>query len=159
MDEIVLTPSELASDFTASTENNFVPEVWSGDGKVRTNEQMKEWAEKEGCYFEEADDKTLFIDVDTPEQLATFEGNLALAAHLFNIDKRPYNWQRTPSKSGPPHYHIRVHLPRRFSTLERVLLQACLGSDLRREMISMKRVLEGEDNVIVFFEKKETKRD
>lgn len=38
---------------------NPIPEVWSGDGCIRTNEQMQEWAEHEGCIFEEADSSTV----------------------------------------------------------------------------------------------------
>jgi len=134
----------------------WVPEVWSGDGKIRTNQQMKEWAEQANCTFEEADEQTLFIDIDTKEQLITFWSNIVLADSLFNIDKRRSKISIKDSKSGGDHKHIRVHLPHKFSAIERVLLQACLGSDLKRELISMKRVQDGEENVIVFFEKKES---
>lgn len=33
-------------------------------------------------------------------------------------------------------------------------LQAVLGSDLKRELISWKRAQEGEKNVVIFFERK-----
>lgn len=130
-----------------------IPEVWSGDGDVRTNEQMLEWAKQCGCVFEEADEMTLFIDVDSKDQLKVFWENLPLADKLFDIDKRRHKIRITDSKSGGDHKHIRIALPRLFSPTERILLQACLGSDLKRELISLKRVQNGEQNVVVFFEK------
>lgn len=129
-----------------------VPDVDSGDGIMRTNEQMAEWAEQNGCTFENADDHTLFIDIDSKEQLATFYANLKLADHLFFVDDRTV--KITPSKSGGDRKHIRVGLLFPLPMPTRILLQACLGSDLRREMMSYKRALDGESNVVVFFERK-----
>jgi len=130
-----------------------VPEVWSGDGVIRTNEQMEEWAKIEGCRVEVADSRTLFIDIDSNAAYTVFVDNIYLADRIFGIDKRKSNWVCTPSKSGGEKRHIRVKLFREFSLVERILLQACLGSDLKRELISLKRAMDGEDNVVVFFEK------
>lgn len=137
------------------------PDVSSGDGIVRTNEQMEEWAKQEGCDYIEATDSELFIDIDTKEQLATFWNNLNLAHRLFDhvpSDKLGY-WGRqqikiTDSKQGGDHKHIRVKLWAPLDIKDRILLQACLGSDLKRELISWKRAQEGEKNVVIFFEKR-----
>jgi hypothetical protein len=40
-----------------------------------------------------------------------------------------------------------------------IALQACLGSDLTRELLSVKRAGDGEENVVVFFEKKEGEKE
>jgi len=130
---------------------NILHEAWSDDGKVRTNEQMKAYAEAAGCTFEEADDRTLFIDIDSDLQYTVFVKNSQLAKKLFG----PMPVKITESKSSNGHKHIRVTLPESWSLLQRLVLQACLGSDLKREMIGLKRQMAGEENVIVFFEKKE----
>lgn len=57
------------------------------------------------------------------------------------------------SKSGLPHRHVYLRASRALSSLERVALQACLGSDRKRELLSLLRVWSGAARPpTVFFE-------
>lgn len=57
------------------------------------------------------------------------------------------------SKSGRGHYHGYVQLTRIVAhPLERYLLQACLGSDRRKELLTWMRWYEGHEMPCVFFE-------
>ncbi len=63
----------------------------------------------------------------------------------------------TVSKSGKRHLYIR--LSRNISNVTRIALQACLGSDPVREVLSIIRKLEGSDAPTALFEtKKELKK-
>ena len=59
----------------------------------------------------------------------------------------------TPSKSGGNRVHITITMPVRVDNFTRVLLQAILGSDIKREAFNYCRVKKGNKYPIVFFEK------
>lgn len=127
-----------------------VPDVSSGDGILRTWEQCQEWAEKIGCDIVEAKANQLFIDIDTEAQFAQFE---------FQLLKEHFYFTKitiTPSKQGLPRRHIVIEMGKEYPLITRIALQAILGSDPTRELISIKRALEDESNVVIFFEKKAT---
>lgn len=44
----------------------------------------------------------------------------------------------------PGHYHVSIKFPRKIDMLERIALQAVLGSDRVREMLSLFRLWQGE---------------
>lgn len=134
-------------------EPTHIPEADSDDGVVRTDEQLRTWAEASGCEVEVATDRQLFIDIDTDEQLQIFNSNIDLVNKLFGYgtDKR-MAITISSSKQGGEHKHIRIKLPGPRPLLERIALQACLGSDPKRELISIKRAQSGDTNVVVFFE-------
>jgi len=52
------------------------------------------------------------------------------------------------------YYHIKVILSKPLDPIFRVALQAVLGSDLLKEMCSIKRIFDGESIPIRFFENK-----
>lgn len=58
----------------------------------------------------------------------------------------------TPSKSGLPKRHITLEVDHDISDIERIALQACLGSDRVREILSLCRVYRGTSPATVFFE-------
>jgi hypothetical protein len=60
--------------------------------------------------------------------------------------------KETESKSGNTHLYLRA--PRALTDLERIALQACLGSDRTREALSFLRTF-GERTPTLFFEKPE----
>lgn len=127
-----------------------VPEVWSGDGVMRTQERCAEWAAQLGCDLVVASDRELFIDIDTEHQFQVFSHVVrALKTHIackvVRID---------PSKQELPHRHIVVELREPLPLVVRVALQAALGSDPMRELLSTIRAMNGEENVVLFFEKK-----
>lgn len=120
-------------------------------GLVRTKEDLARTAKALDCEVVVAGDGELFIDIDTEYQFETFKKNIALFSSWF----KHRGWVESESKQGLPHRHIIVTLKDHMPLLNRIALQACLGSDPTRELISMKKVLDGEKgNVNVFFEKK-----
>lgn len=129
----------------------WVPDASSDDGKIRDNKQCAEWANKLGCDVVMAADNQLFIDIDTEEQFEIYKKQIRLLRrHFYKI----LSVTVCPSKTGLPHRHITVTLDRKYPEMTRIALQAALGSDPTRELISIKRSLGGQDNVVVFFEKK-----
>jgi hypothetical protein len=92
----------------------------------------------------------LFIDIDNDANEHTFHVNLTKIADYVGIS----GWDWAPSKSGEPERkHITVQLNRDVTPLERILLQAVLGSDLRRELLSYCRWTMDDPNPTLFFEK------
>jgi len=95
----------------------------------------------------------LFIDIDDEQGAAKFD-------ELFPIflEFRPNAVvvRRTPSPSGKPgRYHIVVdtNSNSKLTDLERITLQAALGSDRKRELLGWQRVELGDKNPTLFFEK------
>lgn len=89
-------------------------------------------AKQKGCDVRMPKPSELFIDLDTDEAFALFEAQWKIftehvvATHVV-----------TPSQSGLPHRHVVVLLPFVVKTeIERVLMQAMLGSDPKRELLS-----------------------
>jgi hypothetical protein len=126
----------------------FVSECDSGDGIERTYEQCQAWAKHLGCSVRKPANDELFVDIDSEEAYKQF-------FHVWPLVKRhfAYHYVMTPSKSGLPKRHAVVRLVRKdHSLLEKIALQAALGSDGRREVISVVRAVKGEENVVVFFE-------
>jgi hypothetical protein len=47
-----------------------------------------------------------------------------------------------------------VELGREYPEIVRIAMQACLGSDPTRELLSVRRSRDEEENVVIFFEKR-----
>lgn len=114
-------------------------------------EHAKENAATLGLEIKLPKDNELFIDIDSEEDYATFQKQLSLLVRqepALIVSNRP-------SKSGLPKRHIVVALARPvIGELERILLQAALGSDRKRELLSWVRVKSGEsEHPTLFFEK------
>lgn len=94
----------------------------------------------------------LQIDIDTPEQYAVYQ-------HAIECVMR--NWPRCAaltfeehaSKSGWPARHITITLPFEVDPWQRIALQAALGSDPIRELLSATRLLKGAELPTLFVEK------
>jgi hypothetical protein len=128
-----------------------VPDVTSGDGCLRTDLEMRELTAKIGCDIVAATDSQLFVDIDTEDQFEMFKKQVQMFEKHFAMR----GLEVRPSKQGLPHRHVVVELAGPMPLVTRIALQACLGSDAARELISMKRALAGEkENVVVFFERK-----
>ena len=145
---------ELFGDFDPKQCKANVPDASSGDGILRTTKQMKEWADKLGCDVREAKDNELFVDLDTERQFEVFKFQIKLLKKHFYFKIADI----TPSKQGLPHRHVVIELAHPLPLLARIALQACLGSDPTRELLSVKRAIdvkEGvEEQIVVFFEKR-----
>ena len=93
----------------------------------------------------------LQIDIDNKTSMETFNRALPVIESRFGDVKI----EKQHSKSGGEKYHITVSMEKNImSDTERVILQACLGSDPVREILSYYRILDGETPVSMFFEKK-----
>lgn len=96
---------------------------------------------------EPAEDE-LFIDIDSEEDHDRCYAMLAMfATNGFGAKVI----RDTPSRDEG-HRHIVVRLDWKVDRISRIAFQACLGSDRKRELLSIFRVLLGQDVATVFFE-------
>ncbi len=107
--------------------------------------------------FKEATSKGLVVKIPEPNELFLDIDSRADFEHFQNIigclpDVR--GWVRTPSKSGYPKCHVVVTLNKIVSAEERILLQACLGSDRLHELLCYLAKCQGNPQPSVFFEKR-----
>jgi hypothetical protein len=117
--------------------------------KENNLEHCKEKAAKLGLEVKIANDKQLFIDIDTEHNWDQFSHQIELLKTKMTIESMTV----TPSKDGLPHRHVVIEMPFELPPIGRVALQACLGSDPTRELLSTFRAIKGEEGVSVFFEK------
>lgn len=90
----------------------------------------------------------VFIDIDAQAELNRFYSALKRLKESFPDIQAAV----TPSKSGPPHFHVVVCMPFPLSAVERIAWQAIMGSDPTRELLAMLRVRRGEDVPTLFVE-------
>ncbi len=114
-----------------------------------------EEAKKEGYSVIISDNKHLFIDIDSEKSFQTYQKMLPHLEHFFSLRVE----SDQPSKDGLPKRHIILKLYKDLPIEMRVALQACLGSDLVREMNSILRCFYKISPVSFFFEKKGGKND
>lgn len=115
-------------------------------------EEREKSALERGCSVVTPRPNELFLDIDTDEDLETFKGQISLLELYFEGDD--IAWRAAQSPSGRPgRYHVTVTVPRFVDEQERVALQACLGSDRKRELLSLKRIRQGHISPTCFFEK------
>jgi hypothetical protein len=149
----MLDYEQLEAAALLDAEDTGTDDEYGESGFLRqTLEEAFEIAAGKGCVVRVPGPRELFIDIDSDEANVSFE-RLRKACPADLIDRV----DRTPSPSGRPgHYHIVVRLNRDLrDDRERVLLQAVLGSDPMRELLSWRRIENGSDSasVSIFFEK------
>lgn len=116
-----------------------------------TPAQAKEQADDRGLEIRYPKPNELFVDIDNARDFTRFKD---LVVMLDRMD-RVKGWQDTPSASGGQHRHVVVTMQRDVTAFERIALQAMLGSDLKREMLSYERLATGSNpHPTVFFEPK-----
>jgi hypothetical protein len=94
----------------------------------------------------------LFVDIDDEMGMTIFKRGMTVL-QSFNFNAKIT--RQMPSPSGEPHhYHIVVALNRDLEPLERLVFQAILGSDPKREILGMEHLRHGEARPTRFFEKK-----
>ncbi len=118
----------------------------------QTLDEAIEIATAKGCTVRIPGPRELFIDIDSVESGANFDRLLKACPSglVQRVDRAP-----SPSRA-PGHEHIVVTINRDLKgDSERVLLQAVLGSDPMRELLSWRRIENGSDSasVSIFFEK------
>jgi hypothetical protein len=102
------------------------------------------------CDIVYGDDRTLTVDLDTPEARESFATRLGFLQGIGVVPDRFHLVQRWTSKSGE-NEHVVVTLYEPLSAEKRILLQALLGSDLKREALSLAGVRMGRRNPIMLF--------
>lgn len=96
-------------------------------------------------------DNELFIDIDNPEQEVKFNQMVScLKINEPTTFKTLEVFKKESRTKG--HWHYIVKLPFVISHLERICLQACLGSDNFRETLSYLRNRRGDRNPVIFAE-------
>lgn len=93
--------------------------------------------------------RELFIDIDSEEDYKIFSKQFYLLTQFGLVYK---DYRLTTSKSG--NKHVVVTLLNPITPTERILLQAVLGSDRTRELLSYIRIRKGDPTPTIFFEKK-----
>lgn len=99
-------------------------------------------------------DNQLQLDIDNDEAMEQFEKLRDVVEHHFGITDVEVH----PSKSGLPKRHVTITMPTNMATRDRILIQACLGSDRTRELLSYLQVLNGDAHPVLFIERPEIAR-
>ena len=94
-------------------------------------------------------DNELFVDIDSEEALELF--NLHVEVLMEKLPGVVVCIGREPS-STEGHYHVTVKLSYPVDPQERILLQAILGSDPTRELLSYIFFKNGREKPTLFFE-------
>lgn len=124
------------------------------DGHRRLAEAAEAAADK-GCVIVHPTERELFIDIDSADAAVNFERCL----EVLQKTREAVVVRRSPSPSGASgREHIVVRVAGVVTDEERILLQACLGSDPLREMLSLMRLRAGDEAPTIFFEKKVSKK-
>lgn len=119
-----------------------------------TSAQAREHASKNGWDVYVPPDTELTIDIDTFEQLTTFNKNYPILCNCFQ-NKFEYTLEPSPSCRSH-HHHIKLtwNGPQVLTVPERIALQAALGSDPQRELSSMVRYLNDDPEPIILFKRR-----
>lgn len=115
-----------------------------------TSEQAFQYAEEQGLHVVLPMENELFIDIDDARGKKTFDQNYDLLKETYGCTIL----SARPSRSGGNKQHIVIAMKRAVTPVERIALQAALGSDARREAHSLRRVIEGDFYPTLFFEVK-----
>lgn len=116
-----------------------------------TNRDPNQDAENLGCEVIRPAKNELQIDIDCEADWLVFMDNFRVLQ-----ETEVASFSNVASRSGKPwHTHVSVMLAREISMQERILLQAALGSDRKREILGWQRMKRGvaDKDVSVLFRK------
>jgi len=118
-----------------------------------SDEFARQRADEKNCTIEYSDDYTLQLDIDSETAYDTFHEQLHLLEDLDLLGIAPGSlFEERRSRNGNRHITIKLRDP--LPITERILLQACLGSDLKRELLAYAGVLKGQNNPVLLFRPK-----
>lgn len=109
-----------------------------------------EEAERSGLDVVYPKPNELQIDIDNEHSLLLFGKQLDIVKKFIGYVSHTDN----PSRSGGVKRHITVVLSHEVSTIERLALQAMLGSDRVRELLGYVQYQENDPNPVLFLEKR-----
>jgi|SRR5579883_1545830 len=102
-----------------------------------TNETAFEKAKEAGLEVFVPGPNDITVDIDSPELPEPFNEVLKILKQHFDIEVK----KTTKSKSG--NLHVYLYSPQFFTHSEKIALQAILGSDPKREALSLVRSVKG----------------
>ncbi len=109
-----------------------------------------EEAKAQGLEIIQPEANELLLDLDSQQDGYVMDALLPiLRDYKFNVTIRKVERSRHGNK------HAYLICPRAITYLERIALQACLGSDRKRELLGLMRVFQGISPVTVLFRKKD----
>jgi len=128
-----------------------------GDYKeIKTSSVVKEELEEQGYEVVFPKNNELQIDIDSEEEYQIFKEQYEILCNHWG--KQSFEIKEEPSFSGLPHRHIVVtcvYMENIFEDIyKRIAFQACLGSDVKREMLNLLAVEIYEDKTPSLFIKK-----
>lgn len=139
--------AELISD-----EALFLPAGPTDPDYLATNSQMAiDNAAVLGHIVDFPADNELQIDLDSEADKERFYRSFEILSREFGVPTAVWN----TSKSGEGH-HVRITMPFDLTPWQRIALQAALGSDPVRELLSAVRLHAGDPHPTLFFELPET---
>ncbi len=121
----------------------------TSDGYELTLDKAESNAAARGLVVVHPTEHEIFVDLDNDAALERFESMLPKLREHVTVE----SVQVTPSASGLPHRHAVVMLKGTVTPMERLLLQAILGSDPVRELLGFARERAGIKTSSLFFEK------
>jgi len=125
----------------------------SDHGKDMSSAAAVEYAANNGLVIVTPQPKELLVDIDTEEQYQHFVKMYDHLKTLIHIKNRLEH----KSRRKPEGRHVTVLLGYEPTAMERVALQAILGSDPRRESYSIWRLHHNDPIPTLFYEKNEDK--
>jgi hypothetical protein len=129
------------------------PQYFSNGNQSPTTKTAIERAKRDGLKIIYPGPQQLQIDIDNYANLKTFIDHFVVLEKWLNVKEMTL----LSSLSGEPgHYHVTITSKSRyFTALERISLQALLGSDLKREVLGFIMAKSGESKPTLFLEKKD----
>jgi hypothetical protein len=94
----------------------------------------------------------LQLDLDTEHAFNIYLELKPIIERYYGIEKEKI----TPSRSGLPKRHVTVTLYTKLTSYERIALQAILGSDRVRELLSAIQEMQGDQHPTLFLENRPT---
>jgi hypothetical protein len=105
-------------------------------------EDLEDLAKDSNCIVIYSEDNLLLLDLDNDESVKTFHRNIDTFRNNYSV-KKINEWK---SKSG--NLHVAIEMNDNIDFRERLLLQATLGSDPKKELLSLIRHREGMESRI-----------
>lgn len=96
-----------------------------------------------------ADNNTIQVDLDEEASVELFQQNYEIIKNYLG----PHTLKKTLSKSKK--LHVTIKTTKQFKAIERIAIQAILGSDLLRESLNFRNLKAKHKNPILFIEAKD----
>jgi len=151
--EVLAHPEEYPETIAGTDlDTNFAQYGLTDERGLPSNKLAIEKAASDGLLVVYPTENELQIDIDNEQSYLFF----LRQKNILNRFVRIESFDVRPSKSGLPRRHITVRLQTPVTVLERLCLQACMGSDRIREVLGYVRYKTNDPTPTLFFEKKES---